>query len=59
MFMVIIFALAGISLYVLLKPPTDLEYEQASGIEPIVEPELEVTERRSKPTIRKLGKVYN
>lgn len=59
MFMVIFFALAGISLYVLLKPPTDFEYEQASRIEPIAEPELEVTKQQSKPTLRKLGKVYN
>lgn len=59
MFMVIIFTLAGISLYFLLKPPTDFEYEQASRIKPIAEPELEVTEQRSKPTVRKLGKLFN
>ena len=59
MFMVIFFALAGISIYVLLKPPTDFEYEQASRIEPIVEPESEATVQQSKPTLRKLGKVYN
>ena len=59
MFMVIIIILAGISLYALLKPPTDLEYEQALIIEPITTPQLEITEQRCKPTVRKLDKVYN
>ena len=59
MFMVIIFTLAGFSIYVLLKPPTDFEYQQASRIEPIVEPKLEVTEQQSNPTLRKLEKAYH
>lgn len=59
MFILIIITLAGISLYVLLKPSTDFEYEQALRIEPISEPKLEVMEQRSKPTVRELGKVCN
>jgi len=58
MFMLIIFAFAGISLYFLLKPPAETEYEHATRFEPITGPELE-TEKRIKPIKRNLKKRYS
>ena len=57
--LIIIFfiSFAGISLYFLLKPSTDIEYEQALRIEPISEPKSKVTKQRSTPTLRELGDV--
>ena len=58
MFTFIIIALAGISLYFLLKPPADFQNEQAFRCESIYETELVVTRKPSMPTIRVLGKDF-
>ena len=47
MFILIVIALAGISLYFLLKPPTDFQNEQALRCESISEHELAVTKKQS------------
>ncbi|OLN32773.1 hypothetical protein [Desulfosporosinus metallidurans] len=56
MFILVIIALAGISLYFLLKPPTDFQNEQALRYKSISEPELAVTKKQSMP--RGFGKVF-
>ncbi|MDR3587245.1 MAG: hypothetical protein P4L59_18315 [Desulfosporosinus sp.] len=57
MFVLIIIALAGLSLYFLLKPPTDFKNEPKSRRESLSEPELAVTKKDSRPTTKGFRKV--
>ena len=58
MFIIVIIALAGISLYFLLKPPADFQNEQALSCESISEPELVVTKKLSTPSLRGFAKIF-
>jgi hypothetical protein len=55
MLILVIISLAGISLYFLLKPPTDFQYEQALRCESISEPELVIIKKQNMPPVRGFG----